>query len=83
MTEVLTMDAALAVATTSAPDAPAPMKMPELNTAETDRDRFARNRAKIVENLRAKASKQITRQFFDGHGGMCFVGCAVDALGDV
>jgi len=83
MTEVLTMDAALAVATTSAPDAPTPMKMPELKTAETDRDRFARNRAKIVENLRAKAHKQITRKLFDGRGGMCFVGCAVDALGDV
>jgi hypothetical protein len=60
---------------------PAALTMPDLTVVETERDVFARNRDKITAALRANGDRQITGTIADGAGGVCFVGCAVEALG--
>ncbi len=57
-----------------------PMTMPDLTVVETERDQFAKARAKITEALRATNAEQIRGKLRDGMGGFCFVGLAAEAL---
>lgn len=76
------MKTEVAIETETTFDLPAKtLEMPELTVVETERDAFAKNRSTIMAALRENGDKQIKSEIFDGHGGFCFVGCAVEALG--